>query len=207
MKQAIRILIADDHTVVRAGLKAILEFEKDLSVVGEATNGLDAVRKSAELHPNVVIMDLMMPRLSGADATAKIKSADTNVQVLILTSYGSAEDINKALSAGASGVLLKNASDDQLVAAIRKVSQGGKAMPAEIAKTIKFNPPVAELTERQLEILLSVTRGLSNNDIAKQFDISPSGVKHHLTTIFAKLGAASRAEAVTIALRKHLLKI
>jgi len=202
----IRILIADDHTVVRAGLKAILAFEKDFDVVGEAANGLLAVKKAKELQPDVIIMDLMMPKLGGAEATAKIIDTDPGVRVLILTSYGSAEDINKALSAGASGVLMKTASDEQLSDAIRKVVQGVKVVPPEIARTMRLDPPVTDLTQRQLEILQSVTRGLSNEDIAKQFDISPSGVKHHLTAIFTKLGASTRSEAVAIALRKHLLK-
>ena len=207
MNSKITILLADDHTVVRAGLKAILGFEKDFLVVGEAANGIEAVKKARELKPNVVIMDLMMPKLNGADATAQIAAALPQTHILILTTYGSAEDISRALDAGATGALMKTASNDQLANAIRKVAAGGKVLSAEIAKSIKLNPPVTDLTPRQLEILQSVTRGLTNEDIAQQFGITASGVKQHLSTVFAKLGASSRSEAVTIALRKHLLKI
>ena len=207
MNSKITILLADDHTVVRAGLKAILGFEKDFLVVGEAANGLEAVKKAKELKPGVVIMDLMMPKLNGADATAQIAAALPQTRILILTTYGSAEDITRALDAGATGALMKTASNDQLANAIRKVAGGGKCIAPEIAKSIRSNPPVADLTPRQLQILHSVTRGLTNEDIALQFGITGSGVKQHLSTIFAKLGAASRSEAVAIALRKHLLKI
>ena len=206
MNSKIKILIADDHTVVRAGLKAILGFEKDFAVVGEAANGLDAVKRAAELKPDVVIMDLMMPKLGGAEATAQITAADPNVRIVILTTYGSAEDISRALEAGATGALMKTASNEQLASAIRKVADGGKAVATEIAKSIRSNPPVTDLTPRQLEILQSVTRGLTNEDIAQQFGITSSGVKQHLSAIFAKLGAASRSEAVAIALRRQMLK-
>ena len=206
MNSRITILLADDHTVVRAGLKAILGFEKDFLVVGEATNGIEAVKKARELKPGVVIMDLMMPKLNGADSTAQIAAALPQTRILILTTYGSAEDINRALDAGATGALMKTASNDQLASAIRKVAAGGKVLSAEIAKSIKLNPPITDLTLRQLEILRSVTRGLTNEDIAQQFGITASGVKQHLSAIFAKLGAASRSEAVAIALRRQLLK-
>ena len=207
MNSKITILLADDHTVVRAGLKAILGFEKDFLVVGEAANGIEAVKKAKELKPAVVIMDLMMPKLNGADATAQIVASIPQARILILTTYGSADDISRALEAGATGALMKTASNDQLANAIRKVAAGGKVLSAEIAKSIKLNPPVTDLTPRQLEILQSVTRGLTNEDIGQQFGITASGVKQHLSAIFAKLGAASRSEAVAIALRKHLLKI
>jgi len=207
MSSKITILLADDHTVVRAGLKAILGFEKDFLIVGEASNGLEAVKKAKELTPDIVIMDLMMPKLGGAEATAQITSALPQTHVLILTTYGSAEDITRALEAGATGALMKTATNDQLANALRKVAAGGKVLSTEIAKSIKLSPPVADLTPRQLEILQSVTRGLTNEDIAKLFDITASAVKQHLSTIFSKLGAASRSEAVAIALRKHLLKI
>ena len=200
-------MIVDDHAVVRAGLKAILGFESDFDVVGEAGNGRDATKTAAELKPDVVIMDLMMPKVGGADATAAILTVHPDTKVLVLTSYGSAEDINRALTNGATGALMKTASDDQLIAAIRKVASGARVVAPEIAKALKSEPPVNDLTPRQLEILKSVTRGLTNEDIAKQFGITSSGVKQHLSAVFAKLGAASRSEAVAIALRKQLLKM
>ena len=207
MKQKIRILIVDDHAVVRAGLKAILGFEGDMDVVGESGDGRDAVRKAGELHPDVVIMDLMMPKVGGADATDAIVAANPDTKVLVLTSYGSAADINRALESGATGALMKTASDDRLIAAIRSVAAGNRVIAPEIAKSLKMEPAGPDLTPRQREILKSVTRGLTNEDIARQFGITASGVKQHLSAIFTKLGAASRSEAVAIALRKHLLKI
>lgn len=210
MKQAatcIKVLIADDHAVVRAGMKAILSFENDIVIIGDAANGKDAVRKAKELMPDVVIMDLMMPKLGGAEATAAITADNPACKVLVLTSYGEAADIGLALRNGASGALLKTASDDQLIAAIRKIAAGGNVIAPDIVKAIGAEQPVTSLTARQLEILESVTRGLTNEDIAKQFNITSSGVKQHLSTIFIKLGAASRSEAVAIALRRHLLKI
>ena len=199
-------MIVDDHAVVRAGLRAILEFENDIEVVGDAANGRMAVRKATELQPDVVIMDLMMPSVGGADATAAIRTANPKVKVLILTSYGSAADISRAFENGAIGALMKTASDEQLVAAIRKVAAGTKVVAPEIAQTLKDEAVSPGLTPRQLEILDSVTRGLTNDDIAKQFGITTSGVKQHLSAVFAKLGAASRSEAVAIALRKQLFK-
>ena len=210
MKQAatcIKVLIADDHAVVRAGMKAILSFENDIVIIGDAANGKDAVRKAKELMPDVVIMDLMMPKLGGAEATAAITADNPACRVLVLTSYGGAADIGLALRNGAAGALLKTASDDQLIAAIRKIAAGGNVIAPDIVKAIGAEQPVTNLTARQLEILESVTRGLTNEDIAKQFNITSSGVKQHLSTIFIKLGAASRSEAVAIALRRHLLKI
>jgi len=206
MNNKTRIVIADDHAVVREGLKAILSFEGDFTVVGEAANGQDAVRCAKELLPDVIVMDLMMPQLNGADATAQIVKCAPSVRVLILTTYGSANDISRALDAGATGALMKTVTNKELADSIRKVAAGEKVVAQEIIKSISINQPVPDLTERQMEILHSVARGLTNEDIAKQLGVSANAVKHHLSTIFAKIGAANRAEATNIALQKHLLK-
>ena len=206
MNNKTRIVIADDHAVVREGLKAILSFEGDFTVVGEAANGQDAVRCAKELLPDVIVMDLMMPQLNGADATAQIVKCAPSVKVLILTTYGSANDISRALDAGATGALMKTVTNKELADSIRKVAAGEKVVAQEIVKSISINQPVPDLTERQMEILHSVARGLTNEDIAKQLGVSANAVKHHLSTIFAKIGAANRAEATNIALQKHLLK-
>lgn len=206
MKGTIRILLADDHAVVRAGLSAILGFEDGLEVVGEAADGLQAVRKAIELKPDVIVMDLMMPVLNGAEATARIAAAAPHANVLILTSYGSADDIGRALDAGARGAVIKTISNEALADAIRKVADGQVCVDAEISKMLKSEPPVPELTERQRDILLSAARGLTNEEIARQFGITASAVKQHLSSVFAKLGVANRAEAVSYALRKQLLK-
>ena len=206
MNNKTRIVIADDHAVVREGLKAILSFEGDFTVVGEAANGQDAVRCAKELLPDVIVMDLMMPQLNGADATAQIVKCAPSVKVLILTTYGSTNDISRALDAGATGALMKTVTNKELADSIRKVAAGEKVVAQEIVKSISINQPVPDLTERQMEILHSVARGLTNEDIAKQLGVSANAVKHHLSTIFAKIGAANRAEATNIALQKHLLK-
>ena len=206
MKRKTRILLADDHAVVRAGLAAILGFEDDFDVVGEAADGLQAVRQTLALKPDVVIMDLLMPVLNGAEATARIAAAAPQSRVLILTSYGTSEDLGRALAAGACGAVLKTVSNEALAAAIRAVAAGRPVVAPEIARMIADEPPTAELTERQREILASATRGLTNEEIPRQFGITASCVKQHLSSVFAKLGVANRAEAIAYALRKQLLK-
>ena len=202
----IRVLIADDHAMVRMGLASLLGTEPDIGVVGEAEDGEDAVKKAVSLRPDVVIMDLVMPKMDGAEATARIMNILPQTKIILLTTYGSANGVASALAAGAAGAMMKNADFDELASAIRKVASGEKAVSAEIERFIREDPPVTNLTRRQHDILAAVVRGLTNDDIAKQFSIQRSSVKDHLTAIFDKLGAANRSEAVSIALRKHLLK-
>ena len=203
----IRTIIADDHAVVRTGLAALLDAEPDISVVGEAEDGADAVRCALRLKPDVIVMDLMMPVKDGIDATREIRAALPETKVLILTTSGVSDDIARALDAGAAGAILKSASNAKLVAAIRAVFAGKSAVSEDVRKMLQADPPIQDLTERQLEILNSVTRGFTNRDIARQFGIREDSVKEHLYNIFEKIGASNRAEAVAIALRKHLLKI
>ena len=204
----IRILIADDHAVVRIGLSALFGTEKDLEVVGVAANGDEAVTKALALKPDVVVMDLMMPGKSGVEATSEIVKADPSIRILLLTTYATSDGIMRTLDAGASGAILKTAPDDELVSSIRKVCQGERRyLSAEVRQLLADDPPIRELTDRQLGILGSITRGLTNSDIARQFGIREVSVKEHLARIFNKIGAANRAEAVAIVLRKHLLKI
>ena len=202
----IRVLIADDHAMVRMGLASLLGTEPDIGVVGEAEDGEDAVKKAVSLKPDVVIMDLVMPKMDGAEATARIMNILPQTKIILLTTYGSANGVASALAAGAAGAMMKNADFDELASAIRKVASGEKAVSSEIERFIREDPPVTNLTKRQGEILAAVVRGLTNDDIAKQFSIQRSSVKDHLTAIFEKLGAANRAEAISIALRKHLLR-
>ena len=203
----IRILIADDHAVVRAGLASILRFAKDIQIVGSAANGLEAVAKTGELKPDVVIMDLMMPVLNGVDASARIAELHPESKILILTTYGSSEDIRRALDAGAVGAIMKTVSNQMLVAAIRKTAAGTCVLSPEIEQALNESLATDELTPRQLEVLGYVTRGFTNEDIAKHFGITYSAVKQHLSNVFTKLGAANRSEAVSIALRKQLVKM
>ncbi|MBR2839068.1 MAG: response regulator transcription factor [Kiritimatiellae bacterium] len=202
----IKILLADDHTVVRSGIAAILSYESDLSVFGEAANGREAVEMAMRLRPDVVVMDLAMPVMDGASATAEITAALPETHVVVLTSYGTSNDLVRALDAGAVGAVLKTVSGDGLVSAIRLAAGGEDAIDPTIKRMLTAEPAAITLTDRQREILTSVTRGLTNEDIAKQFGISTNAVKHHLSTIFAKIGTANRAEAAAYALERHLTK-
>ena len=205
MKQ-MKVLIVDDHSLVRMGLAALLGYQKDLVVAGEAEDGEQAVRLAREINPDVIVMDLMMPGMDGVEATRQIRAERPDARILVLTTFGTSADVARAIAAGAAGAVMKDTSNDELLAAIRTVAEGGSAFSPEIEQMVKEDPAPPKLTRRQLEILHSVTRGLSNPDIAKQFGITVDGVKAHLNVIFSKLGAANRSEAITIALRKHLLK-
>ena len=205
--KTIRILLADDHSLIRMGLAALFKYQKDIKVVGEAEDGDEAVRLALRLKPDVVVMDLAMPVMDGATATARIREVLPETRVLILTSFGTSADLSRALAAGATGALNKDSGNDELLTAIRTVADGGRSVSDEIARLIEEEPAPPEFTERQLEVLHAVTRGLTNAEIGRQFGISADAVKQHVNAIFAKLGAANRTEAVTIALRKQLLKM
>lgn len=203
----IRILIVDDHAVVRMGLAALLSAKADLEVVGQARSGEQAVAESRRLRPDVVVMDLMMPKIDGTTATRLLLQETPGVRVLILTSFATSDGIAQALAAGAAGAILKSAENDELVSAIREVANGRRYLSPEIKTLMNTDPPIDDLTERQSEVLHSLTRGLTNRDIARQFGLSVRSVEEHVNHILEKIGAANRAEAVAIALRKHLVKV
>ena len=203
----IKVLIADDHTIVRIGLKALFADEADIEVVGEAKNGTEAVKAALETQPDVVIMDLQMPKKDGVEATRELAEKLPSAAVAILTTYGTSDGIAHALQAGARGAMLKTADDARLVSAIRKIAAGEEYVSPDIRKLLAEDPPIPELSTRQREILKSLTSGLTNKEIAQQLGIRRDSVEDHINTLFAKLGAANRTEAVAIALRKHLLKI
>ena len=202
-----RILLADDHAIMRMGLCAILGKQPDLEVVGEAEDGEEAVARTRALRPDVVIMDLMMPKLDGAAATAAIHAELPETKILILTTFGAADSLAHALQNGAAGALLKSAPNAELITALRAIAAGRRIVAPDIQRILRENPPSEELTPRQLEILEQMTRGLTNADIARVLGISEPRVKEHVLTILSKLGAANRTEAVALALRKQLLKI
>ena len=206
MKSKIKILLADDHLVVRMGLAAIIGTESDLTLVGEASDGLEAVQLVDKLAPHVVIMDLMMPKMDGVAATEQILKKHPDTKILILTSFGNSEDLNRALDAGALGALVKDSAYDDLISAIHSVYEGKRALGSAIRRQLKAPSQEVELKPRQLEILKYVAKGLNNREIAKLVGIGPDCVKAHLSAAFAHLNAASRAEAVAIALQKGLLK-
>ena len=207
MNPKIRVLIADDHSIVRMGLVTLLEMEPDLEVVGQAANGKIAVSEARRLKPDVIVMDLMMPVVNGADATTQIKSALPETKVVLFTTYPTSDLIAHALDNGATGAIFKTAADTELVKAIRKVAGGGTYVSADVRKLLASDPPVEALSPRQREILEFIVRGLSNGDIATLLGISQTVVREHTISLFQKIGAANRAEAVAIALRNHLLPI
>ena len=203
----IRILIADDHALLRHGLVMVFALHKDLTVVGEAKNGVEALRLAKETSPDVVIMDLSMPEMDGVEATRQIHQAVPSAKILILTTFGTSADVARAIREGASGALVKDSDDDELIRAIRNVAAGKQAFSREIKVLLKNEPEPPELTKRQCELLSSIIRGLATDAIAENLGISSYSVNQQLDAIRKKLGAANRTEAVAIALRKHLLKI
>ena len=207
MNNRIRILIADDHAMVRMGLRVLLETEPDLEVVGEAKNGEAAVAEALRLRPDVVVMDLMMPRMDGIEATRELAARAPDAKVLLLTTFSTSDGLAEALAAGARGAFMKSAEDSALIAAIRRIAAGETVVAPDVRRLIHEDPPAAKLTPRQRDILASITRGLTNKEIATQLGIRTDGVNLHIMEILSKLGASNRTEAVAIALRKHLLKL
>ena len=203
----IRILLIDDHAVMRMGLASLLGTQTGLTIVGDAGDGETGVRKALKLKPDIVIVDLLMPGMDGVETTSRIMKDLPETKVLILTTYGTADGIAHALEAGASGALVKSVGLTELVAAIRAVTAGERVISPEIEQILTDDPPVPKLSPRQSEILASIVRGLSTEDVARQLGLSVQMVKEHLSATFEKIGANNRAEAVAIALRKHLLKI
>lgn len=202
----IKVMIVDDHSVVRMGLASIINIEKDMSVCGEFESGFEAIQAAARLKPDVVVMDLMMPDMDGAETTAEVLKVSPESKILILTTFGTSADLSRAMSAGATGAVTKNLSNSELVEAIHDTVAGKRHLSPEIRQTLSDVTAEPEFTKRQMEVLDSITRGLSNDDIAIQLGLSKTRIKQHLNEVYAKLGAANRAEAVAIAMRKQLLK-
>ena len=202
-----RILIADDHSLMRMGLKAMLTIQPDIEVVGEAGNGRQAIDLVGKLQPDVVIMDLMMPEVNGADATKQALALRPETKVIILTSFGNSVEMLQAVRNGAVGVQLKEDPEENLVKTIHAVLKGETRIPKALKNQAAEVMETTQLTPKQSEILHAASRGLTNKEIAKLFGITDIGVQKHLKLIFAKIGAANRSEAIAIALRKHLLKI
>jgi DNA-binding NarL/FixJ family response regulator len=208
--RALRIVVADDHPVVRDGLRGMLDGQPDLEVVGEAGDGLAAVQEVARHAPDVVLMDLRMPRLDGVEAIARIAVAHPQVRILVLTTYDADHDIVRAVEAGATGVLLKDAPREELFRAVRSAARGEPVLaPAVTARLLGRlrRPPQEAPTERELEVLELVARGLTNRAIGRQLAISEATVKTHLVHLFTKLGVADRTAAVTVALERGLIHL
>ena len=206
----IRILIADDHPVVRAGLQGMLASQPDFELVGEAATGNQAVTLSAHLHPDVILMDLRMAEMDGAAATAQIQTQQPDTPVLILTTYDTNSDILRAIDAGATGYLLKDTPREDLFAAIRSVAQGKAVLAPTVAtRLLRQRQTLAgeALSARELEVLSLVARGASNKEIARSLYLSEATVKSHLIHLFGKLGVTDRTAAVTVALQHGLLRL
>jgi NarL family two-component system response regulator LiaR len=208
----IRVIIVDDHKVVRSGLGAFLYAFDDLELVGEAQGGLEALDLCNRLHPDVVLMDLMMPGMDGAEATKTIREHHPDIQVIALTSFKEDDMVQRALQAGAIGYLLKNVSADELADAIRSAHAGKptlapEAQQALISATTRPRKIGYDLTEREREILALMTEGLSNPEIADRLIVSRSTVKFHVSNVLSKLNASSRTEAVSIALQNDLVEL
>lgn len=212
---AINILIVDDHPVVREGIGAMLKKEPDFKIVGEACNGLEAVEKARELSPDVVLMDLRMPELDGVEAISRIRQEKPEVKFIILTTYSDDEYIFKGIAAGARAYLLKDAPRDELFKAIRAVSRGESLIQPVVASRVldrlaelsRKNPTAESLSDREVEVLKLMAKGVSNKDIADQLSITQSTVKTHITSIFQKLDVTTRTEAVTTALKRGIIQL
>ncbi len=210
-RQKIRVLLVDDHVVVRSGLGAVLMVNDDLTLVGEAGNGEEAVRKCQELQPDVVLMDLMMPVMDGVKATGIIRERWQNINVIALTSFKEKDLVEGALKAGAISYLLKTVTAEELVTTIRDAVNGQSRLSPEatqvLVQGIKEPKPVSyDLTEREKEILALMVEGLQNLEIAGRLVVSQSTVKFHVSNILSKLGVTSRTEAVALALKHHLVE-
>lgn len=206
----IRVLIVDDHVMVRRGLATFLRAFSDLALAGEAGSGEEAVRLSSELQPDVILMDMMLPGMNGPAAIRVIRQRQPGIQILALTSFKEGDLIREALEAGAIGYLLKDISADELASAIRAAHSGRATLSPEatqslVQRTNQPRPSGFELTERERMVLDLMVEGLSNTQIAARLVVSPSTVKSHVSSILTKLGVSSRTEAVTLALRQRLV--
>jgi len=210
----IKILIADDHPVVREGLAAMLSREADIDVVGEAADGQEAVDRVGSLRPDIVLMDLQMPRLNGVDAIRQIRERHPEVQMIVLTTYSDDDSIFQGIAAGARGYLLKDAPRDELFRAVRAVARGESLLQPAVATKLldrfsrgKTAPAQDALTERELDVLRLLAKGSANKEIGNKLHISESTVKTHVANIFQKLDVSDRTEAVTVALTRGLIKL
>jgi two-component system, NarL family, response regulator LiaR len=215
MSQAIRVLIVDDHTIVRKGIRALLAEIEGIEVVGEADNGQEAIAQADILHPDVILMDLAMPKMDGIEATRQIKTSQPESRILVMTSFAADDKVFPAIKAGALGYLLKESAPEDLVQAIRQIHRGESSLHPTIARKVlqeithpPDRPPTPNpLTEREAEVLRLVAQGLSNQDIARKLNISDPTVRTHVSNIMSKLHLATRIQAALYALREGLVSL
>jgi two-component system NarL family response regulator len=206
-EKSITIIICDDHPVVRDGLRAMLSAEPDFKVLGEAATGSEAVAMYRDLRPNVVIMDLLLPDMSGAEAIKQIHARSSSVQTLVLTTVAADEQIYRAIEAGARGYIFKDSLRQDLFDAIRTVSSGRRFIPREVGARLAERLPRSDLSEREISVLKLVATGMRNKEIAFELTISEATVNVHIRHILEKLNASDRTQAVMIALRRGLISL
>lgn len=202
----LRILLADDHMLMRMGLSTLFTATKDMEIVGEAIDGRQAVQLADKLKPDVILMDLMMPEMNGAEATRVIHEAHPEIKIIILTTFGTSVELLEAVKNGAVATLMKDTAAKELVKSIRSVIAGNKIIPTRLLSQIEEDDEMSKLSDRQLEILAGAARGYTNADIAKQIGLSEISIKKQLTSIYESLGVSNRTEAVALALRKQMIK-
>ncbi len=205
--QPIRLLVADDHLIVRLGLVTLIERQRDMRVVAEASSGRQAVELFAAHHPDVTLMDLRMPGLGGVEAIETIRAQDPQARIIILTIHKGDEAVYRALRAGAQGYLLKDVPGEEIVTAIRMVHSGQACIPPDIAARFVEHVRYDALTPREVYVLKLLAKGLSNLQIASQLQISAATVKNHVASVLGKLGVESRTHAVTLALERNLIDL
>jgi DNA-binding NarL/FixJ family response regulator len=203
----IRVLVADDHYVVRMGVIAIINNEPDMEVVAEAANGTQAIGMFRQHQPDLVLLDSRMPLKSGVEAAEEIRQTNSAARIVMLTAFDGDEDIHKALRAGAQGYILKNATGEQLIPALRAVAAGKDWIPAEVANRLAKRKEYEALTPRELEVLHELAKGLANKQIADVMNISQHTTKGYLKSILTKLHVADRTEAVTVAIQRGLIHL
>ncbi|HEX4230264.1 MAG TPA: response regulator transcription factor [Bryobacteraceae bacterium] len=205
--RTIRVLIADDHPVVCMGLLAIVNLQPDMTVVGQATNGLEAVELTRKHSPNVVLMDLRMPKMNGVDAIATIRAEKSETAVIVLTTYQGDEDIRKALAAGAQAYLLKGMSHQKLLEAIRVVASGSQYIPRSIRRSVPGKVSRPALSPREVDILRLIVKGMSNQEMADALSITHGTVKWHINIILRRLRVNDRTQAVIVAAQRGIVEI
>ena len=207
MNTEIRILICDDHPVVREGLVTILMRQRDMKVIGEAKDGEEACRLYDKLLPDILLMDLRMPKMDGLKVITELMSRTPSPRIIVMTTYEATEDIRLALTAGAKGYILKDTESPQVWYTVRRVFAGESVLPPGVTTKLVDSLAQPELSERELQILKQLCAGKSNKEIAQKLYISESTVKHHVKSVFKKLGAVSRAHAIAIGVKRGLIRI
>lgn len=203
--QTIRIMVADDHPIVRSGLVLMIDYTPNMETVAEANNGLEAVALFRQYRPDVTLMDLRMPEMSGADAIAAIHQEFTEAKIIVLTTYDGDEDIYKGLKAGAKGYIFKNAPVDEIIRAIKTVYEGKKYIPPEVGEKLSERLNRPQLSNRELDVLKLVAQGKTNQQIATELYISESTVKYHINGVLSKLGVSDRTQATLVAIKRGIV--